>query len=281
MATGMMGWLLSAALAVGLAAGAQAQEKAMVDDVKERGVLRAGVKNDAPYMGFVDEKGQLQGFEIDLVADLAKRMGVKIEYTPVKASNRIQLLQQKRIDLIFATVSHYRGRDKVVDFSISYLYTPQTVLVRKDSGIRKLADLAGKRVAADAASGTLKELPARQPGVTVQAFQSWPDCFFALQQGTVDGVATDNILLAGLRAAAPKPDDYVLLGKEGFYSGGHYGVVLRENDSKSRDAINFLLQDQWTDGTWKRAFEKWLGAESPLKLTLADFDDFAMEVWHE
>lgn len=263
------------------AVDARAQDKAMIDEVKERGVLRAGVKNDAPYMGVVDDKGQLGGFEIDLVNDLAKRLGVKIEYTPVKASNRVQLIQQKRIDLVFATVSHYRGRDRVVDFSISYLYTPQTLLVRKDSGIKSVADLVGKRIAADAGSGTVKELPAKQPGVTVQTFQNWPDCFLALQQGTVDGVATDNILLAGLRAAAPKPDDYVLLGKPGFYSGGYYGVVLRENDSKSRDAINYLLQDQWLDGTWKRAFDKWLGEGSVLKLTLADFNDFEMEVWHE
>src|SRR5690606_20235026 len=131
-------------------------------------------------------------------------------YEPVKASNRVQLLQQGRIDIIFATVSHYRNRDKVVDFSIPYLLTPQTLLVRKDSGIKSLADLAGKRVGVDAGSGALKKLPIVQPKATMQTFQSWPDCFFALQQGTVDAVATDNILLAGLRAAAPNPDDYML-----------------------------------------------------------------------
>ena len=97
----------------------------------------------------------------------------------------------------------------------------------------------------------------------------------------MDAVATDNILLAGLRAAAPNPDDYVLLGKPGIYSAGYYAVALRENDSKSRDAINFLLQDQWKDGTWMRLFEKWLGKESKLKLSLADFTDFEMEVWDD
>lgn len=270
------------AIAVGFATlPAGAEQKAMIDAVKERGVLRAGVKNDAPHLGFIDEKGNYSGFEIDLVNDLARRLGVKVEYEPVKASNRVQLLQQGRIDIIFATVSHYRNRDKVVDFSIPYLLTPQTLLVRKDSGIKSLADLAGKRVGVDAGSGALKKLPIVQPKATMQTFQSWPDCFFALQQGTVDAVATDNILLAGLRAAAPNPDDYMLLGKPGIYSAGYYAVALRENDSKSRDTINFLLQDQWKDGTWQRAFDKWLGKESKLKLSLADFADFEMEVWDE
>jgi len=260
---------------------AGAQDKPMIEEVRTRGVLHAGVKNDAPYMGFVDDKGNLAGFEIDLIVDIARRLGVKIEFEPVKASNRVQLLQQKKIDLLIATVSHYRSRDKVVDFSIPYLYTPQTLLVKKTSGINSMADLAGKRVGVDAGAGAVKKVPEAQPKAVIQTFQGWPEAFFALERGTVDAVATDNILLAGLRVEAPKPDDYVLLTKGGFYSGGYYAIALRENDSKSRDEINFLLQDQWKDGTWQKAYHKWLGKDSKLKMTLADFDDFKMPVWDE
>ena len=276
--------VLGLAFLPGFATSSAAQcgcTKTMIDEVKERGVLRVGVKNDAPYLGFVDEKGQLVGMEIDLVQDIGRRLGVKVELEPVKASNRIQLLQQNRIDMIFATVSHYRSRDRVVDFTVPYLYTPQTLLVRKGSGIRSAADLAGKRVGVDLASAALKRLPAIQPKVTMQTFQNWPEAFFALERGLVDAVATDNILLAGLRAVAPDPNAYEVLGKEGFYSGAYYAAVVRENDSKSRDTINFLLQDQWKDGTWQKAFDKWLGKDSPLKMTLADFGNFEIPQWEE
>ena len=281
-------YILSAVLGIAVAAGfvssASAQcgcGSSMIDRVKERGVLRVGVKNDAPYLGFVDEKGELAGFEIDLVKDIARRLEVNVEFEPVKASNRVQLLQQGRIDLIFATVSHYRGRDKVVDFTLPYLYTPQTLLVKKDSGIKSVADLKGKIVGLDAGSGAVKKIPLVQPKAKIQTFQSWPEAFFALERGTVDAIATDNILLAGLRAATPDPSQYELLGKSGFYSGGYYAAVVCENDSKSRDTINFLLQDQWKDGTWQRAFDKWLGKESKLQLTLADFGDFSIPVWDD
>ena len=278
MKTSMLATLCGVLFAA-VASTATAADKSMIDEVKERGVLRAGVKNDAPHLGFVDEKGQYAGFEIDLLNDLARRLGVKVEYTPVKASNRVQLLQQKRIDIIFATVSHYRARDQVVDFTVSYLYTPQTLLVKKDSGIKSVADLAGKRVGVDAGSGAVKKLPQAQPKATMQTFQGWPEAFFALERGTVDAVATDNILLAGLKAGSPDPGKYVLVGRDGIYSGGYYAVALQENDSKSRDTLNFLLQDQWVDGTWQKAFDKWLGKDSKLKMTLEDFDNFKIEVW--
>lgn len=269
------------ALVAGQSAPASAQSKPMIEEVKERGVLRVGVKNDAPYLGFVDDKGELAGFEIDLVKDWAKRLNVKIEFEPVKASNRVQLLQQGRIDVVVATVSHYRSRDRVVDFALPYLYTPQTLLVKKGSGIKSMADMAGKRFGLDAGSGAVKNVPRVQPKAIIQTFQNWPEAFFALERGTVDAVATDNLLLAGLRSASPDPSAYELLGKEAFYGGAYYAPVVRENDSKSRDAINFLLQDQWKDGTWQAIFDKWLGKDSPLKMTLADFNDFAVMMWDE
>lgn len=271
--------VIAGALLLGAPVAAWAQGKSMIDEVKERGVLRAGIKNDVPFIGFVDEKGNNVGFEIDLVTDLARRLGVKIEYIPTAVSTRIQLLQQKRIDLIFATVTHYRSRNEVVDFSIDYLFTPDTLLVKKDSGIKSVADLAGKRAGTTQGTSLAKILPKIVPTATVQAFPAWPEAFFALQSGVIDAIATNNVILQSLRMSSPKPDDYILLGKEGIYAGGYYGIVLRQNDSKSRNTINFLLQDQWQDGTWQRAFDKWFGKDSSLKMTLDDFGGYQMRIW--
>ena len=257
-----------------------AAEKTMIEKVKERGVLRAGIKDSVPFLGFMDEKGKNAGFEIDLVTDLAKRLGVKVEFTPTQASTRVQLLQQGRIDLVMATMTHYRKRDEVLDFSIAYLYAPQTMLVKCDSGIKGLADAAGKRIGTSLGAGTVKNFPNAQPKAIIQTFQGWPESFFALERGIVDAVATDNVILASLRAGSPNPEKYCLVGKKGVFGGGYYAVGLLEGDSDSRDTINFLLQDQWLDGTWQKTFDKWLGKDSKLNMTAADFANFEMRIWN-
>jgi polar amino acid transport system substrate-binding protein len=262
------------------ASAAECPKKPMIQEVKERGVLRVGVRNKVPYLGFVDEKGNNAGFEIDLAREIAKRLGVKVEFTAVTSSTRIPLLEQGRIDMIIATLSHYRKRDEVIDFSIAYFYSPQTLLVKKGSGIQSVADMAGKRLGASLGSGTVKNFPKVQPKATVQTFQGWSEAFLALRQGLVDAIGTDVVILASLRAGAPDMDNYVLLGKAGTYGGGYYGIGLRENDSKSRDAINFVLQDIWKDGTWQQLFDKWLGKDSKLKMTMGDIGNFEMRYWN-
>jgi polar amino acid transport system substrate-binding protein len=167
----------------------------------------------------------------------------------------------------------------VVDFSIDYFYSPQTLLVKANSGLRKVADLAGKRVGAVIGAGSVKYFKEAQPKATIQTFEGQGESFLALEQGLVDALATDAVILAGLRAGARNPLDFVLLGKEGTYGGGPYGLGVRENDSKWRDTINFTLQDLWLAGTWDKLFNKWVGPNTKLQLT-KELLGFEMEVWH-
>jgi polar amino acid transport system substrate-binding protein len=274
-----LAWMLAAMLLTTFGQPAAAQLKSVYDEVKQRGVLRAGVTTEVPFFGFIDEKGEHVGFDAEIAAGIAQKLGVKLEIVPVTSATRIPMLQQGRIDLIAATLSHYRSRDDVIDFSIGYFYTPQTLLVKKGSGIRSVADMAGKRMGATIGSGAVKIFKEVQPKATIQTFEGYAETFLALQQGTVDCIATDATILASLRASAPNPDDFeVLFTKEAVYGGGEYGIGVRENDSKWRDRVNYALQDLWLDGSWDRMFDKWIGRESKLKLTKEQLG-FTMTVW--
>lgn len=272
------GWILGRAPGEGvegvvLGAGASAST---LGHVKERGVLRAGVRKDLRGFGSVDEKGQIVGFDIDLAREIAGRLKVRLEVLPVTPATRVPLLLQNRVDLVAATMTHYRKRDEVVDFSIGYFFSAQKLLVRRTSGIRTIADMAGRRAGTAIGAEVVAHFLRAQPRATVQTFEGYPEAFLAMERGLVDAVVGDIVILAGLRAGVENPHDYVLTAD--FPGGGAFAVGVRENDSKWRDAINVTLQDIWTDGTWDRLFDRWLGPRTSFGLRKEDIG-FTMTVW--
>ncbi len=103
------------AAAIGLLAGAasaQAQAPDTLAQIKQRGTIIVGVKNDYKPWGFLNPSGQIVGMEIDLVDDIAKKLGVKAELLPVTAANRMEFLAQGRIDLVIATMGDTPGAAK-------------------------------------------------------------------------------------------------------------------------------------------------------------------------
>ncbi|HEY3460940.1 MAG TPA: transporter substrate-binding domain-containing protein, partial [Casimicrobiaceae bacterium] len=98
------GWfrIVASLLLLG-ALGITAARADELQDIKKKGVLVVGSKADYRPFGYLDPSGKIIGFEPDLAADVAKRLGVKLELVPVVASNRIQFLQQGKIDMMIAT----------------------------------------------------------------------------------------------------------------------------------------------------------------------------------
>lgn len=249
-----------------------------LDTVKARGKLIAGVKKDTPNFGMVNEKGEIVGFDVDIAKAVAKQLGVGIELVPVTSATRTAMLEQGRVDLLAATMTHYQSRDGAVDFSVGYFYSPQTLLVRADSGIKTMADMAGKRAGSAIGAGAVENMKKAQPKISVQTFEGYPAAFQALQQGLIDAVGTDVIILAGLRAKAKNPNDFAILPGATF-GGGEYALALRENDSKWRDAVNHALIHIWKDGTWRKIYEKWIGPKSALKIKFEE-SGFKMYTWN-
>src|SRR6185437_15883146 len=86
----------------------------VLDDVKQKGVLVVGVKADYKPFGFREPSGAIVGLEPDLAADVAKKLGVKLELVPVVSANRMEFLNQGKIDMMIATMSDKPDRRKVV-----------------------------------------------------------------------------------------------------------------------------------------------------------------------
>ena len=202
--------------------------------VKKRGEMIAGVKFDFPPMGFINKKtGKPDGFDVDLVKEIARKLGVKVKFVQALSKTRIPLLVNGNVDLIAATMTHKRSRDQVIDFSIHYLITGQRPITRKETGLKNVSQLAGRRVAAVQGGNAGPNLLKVQPKATIVPFQEHTENLLALKQKKVDAIVTDDILIQWWAKNNP---DLMVVGER--YTIEPYGMGVRENDSDWRDFIN-------------------------------------------
>lgn len=178
-----------------------------VSDIQGRGTLVVGVKADYRPFGYLDTSGTIVGFGPDLAADIAKQLGVKLQMVPVVASNRVQYLQQGRIDLILATLTDTPERDKLMEMVQPHYYgAGVNILASKSAGFKNWDQLRGKKVCLIQGTFTNKDLQAKY-GVQGLAFPGTAEAYTALRNGSCAAFAYDDTAIQG-ELLKPQWKDY-------------------------------------------------------------------------
>jgi ABC-type amino acid transport substrate-binding protein len=251
---------LIAAAAMATVSAAQAQENT-ITKIKARGKLIAGVKFDTPPFGFLDDKNQPVGFDIDLVRKIAEDIGVPVELVSVTSPTRIPMLVSGNVDLSAASMTHTRERDKTIDFSITYYTGGQSLLVPKSSSITGVKDLDGKQVSVQQGTTLEKNIAAAAPKAHIVAFKDYNSAWLALGQGRVDALTGSLNILQGFAKDNP---NVKIVGE--LFSVEPFGIGIRQGDSALRDEINFTLQDLWTSGAYAELYRKWFHADPTVPI---------------
>ena len=261
----MIARLLAAVMAglLATAVGASAQTGTLAK-IKERGKLLAGVKLDTPPFGSLADKNEPAGFDIDMVRKIAARIGVPVELVKVTSATRIPLLVSGNVDLVAASMTHTRERDKTIDFSITYYTGGQSLMVPKDSPVTGVKDLGGKQVAVQQGTTLEKNIAAVAPGAKVIAFRDYNAAWLALAQGRADAFTGSLNVLQGFLKDNP---NFKIVGE--LFSVEPFGVGVRQGDSDLRDEINFAIQDLWKSGEYATLYRKYFHADPTI----------AIEVW--
>ncbi|MFZ2755893.1 MAG: transporter substrate-binding domain-containing protein [Atopobiaceae bacterium] len=262
---GLAGWSCLAALGVAALpgcssgqagdSGARITSDPGVASIRGRGILKAGVKTDLPGYGYQNPAtGEFEGLEVDLCyhiagsvfgcsADDAKSRGL-VDFEGVTAKTRGPFLDNGQVDVVCATFTITEERKKSWNFSEPYRIDSIGILVERDSGMERMADLDGRIIGVAQGANTKAQLEkmlaqqAPEAHVTYQKFPDYPTIAASLSSGTIDAFSVDRSILG-----AYTDDSTCLLDPSVVFGEQKYGITTNKYATELAGLCNQLVLD--------------------------------------
>jgi polar amino acid transport system substrate-binding protein len=244
--------LAGAALPLLIAAPAAADK---LDDIKARGKLLIGVTETSPPFSFRDEGKAIVGYDVDLADRVARSLGVPGEKVLLINAERIAALQQDRVDLIAVGMTRSNGRARDIDFSYAYLDSPHMILVRKDGGIGRVTQFAGRKLALVRSASVDADLLAAVPTMQIVLFDTYDAAFAALADKRADGFLADKMLVLWYAQKSGRAGEFTLIGD--YELPRTAGFALKKNEPRFLDFVNRTLLNLEATGEAAKIFEAW------------------------
>ncbi|NEN90906.1 MAG: amino acid ABC transporter substrate-binding protein [Okeania sp. SIO3H1] len=244
---------------------AETMEKTVLEEIQKTGVLKAGFRSDAaPFSYIGSETNQLEGYSVELVKLIHQRLeqelgkSIKLEWQEVSLENRFKLIQDGKLDIVCAATTINNTREEIVDFSIPFFTTGIQFLVRKTDVERfdPMRGTTGKvSIGFLAGSTTDEEFRPIYPNANWQSVSNRAEGISQLDDGKIDAVASDGILLLGeIRQQNKNISEFELIPKIPF-TFENYGCILplqnpgwdKFVDSTIASDENTKLLHQWFD----------------------------------
>lgn len=229
-----------------------------LDRVKKAGKLVIGIDDTFPPMEFRNDKNELIGFEVELDQEIAKRLGVKVEWQPTEWSTITGALQAKKFDMILSAMTVTSERSQVVAFGEPYFHASQVVAVRQGTNINTAADLKGKVVASQlgssSAESATKLLNAKMEDLKL--YNSFTEAFTDLSNKRIDAIVVDE--LTARYYLTQKPGAFSILNDK--LDPEPTAAAFRKEDQQLRQEIDKTIADIKKDGTWEKLSMKWFNS---------------------
>lgn len=242
--------IAAAALALGLAATAAAPALAAE-------ALRVGAYPANPPWEFKNEQSTFEGFEVDLVTDVARRLGRDLEISDMGFQALFAATSSGRIDIAISTISITDERLQSQSFTQGYYDADLGLVTAENGGVTGLADMKGKVVGTLAASTGEAWIKANMDKVGFAEVKTYPDqngLLLDVLAGRVAGGINDEL---GFQTQAGKMKGLTVV--ETIPTGDRYGLMMAKG-SALLEPVNDAITAMKTDGTLTKIYEKWLGA---------------------
>ncbi|PHM37983.1 amino acid ABC transporter, periplasmic amino acid-binding protein PEB1 [Xenorhabdus mauleonii] len=241
---------------------------------KDNGVIVVGHRESSVPFSYYDNQQNVVGYSQDysnLIVDAVKKKldmpNLQVKLIPITSQNRIPLLQNGTFDFECGSTTNNLERQKQAAFSNTIFSVGTRLLTNKDSGIKGFDDLAGKNVVVT--SGTTSEVllnklnDEKNMKMRIISAKDHGDSFRTLESGRAVAFMMDDALLAGERAKAKKPDQWIIVGKP--QSQEAYGCMLRKDDPQFKKLIDDTIVKVQTSGEAEKMFDRWFKEPIPPK----------------
>jgi glutamate/aspartate transport system substrate-binding protein len=262
--------LMVAALCA-FASGAHAQETGTLKKIKDTGVIALGHRESSIPFSYYDQNQQVVGysreFQMKVVDAVKKKLNLpnlQVKNIPVTSQNRIPLVQNGTVDIECGSTTNNTERQQQAAFSDTIFVIGTRLMTKKDSGVKDFADLKGKTVVTTA--GTTSERLLRkmnnekQLGMNIISAKDHGDSFNTLESGRAVAFMMDDALLAGERAKAKQPGEWVIVGTP--QSEEAYGCMMRKGDADFKKVVDDAISQVEKSGEAAKIYAKWF--ENPI-----------------
>jgi polar amino acid transport system substrate-binding protein len=226
-----------------------------MQEIQKRGALRVGVDQNTLGFGYRTTDGNIEGFDIDLLREVARSIfGSKfaIQLRAVTSAQRVPAITNNEVDIVASVMSITCPRWQQVDFSTEYYAASQRVLVRADSPLRRVTDLNGRKVCATRGSTSIDQIHKFAPRARLYPVDLRTECLVALQEGLADAISTDDTILYGLAFQDPN----VRLLRGDLHQPERYGMAINQSHPDFVRFVNAVLEAIRADGRWTEFHHK-------------------------
>lgn len=247
----------------GLTADIPQAQANTLDEIVQQKVLRVAIDLNAPPYGMKDDTLKAVGSDVETAQLIADNLGVKLELVPTTQANRIPFLLTNKADVVISSLSMTDQRKKVIDFTIPYAAIQSVIAAPKDSGIEKMADLAGKTVVTARGTTNDNNVTKMAPaGTNIVRFENDATAITAITSGQASIFSTAPSIVAALN----KKDPSKALDIKIVMATAMMGFGVTKDNKALEDKLNALIRQDLKSGELNRIFKKYHGTDLPKEV---------------
>jgi ABC-type amino acid transport substrate-binding protein len=259
---------------VGSVAQAQTPENDVLKRIRETGMMTIAHREASVPFSYLDAQKQPVGYSLELCQKVAEAVRrelklptLKINYLMVTPANRMPAIMEGKADIECGSTTNTTARRKDVDFTVPHFFAGARMVVKTASGIKNWDDLRGKAVVTTKGTTNAKTLKDKdnERVLKLQLLEGKDhgESFAMVQSGKAVAFVLDDVLLFGLRAGAPSPTDFAVVGD--LLTVEPYAMILPKNNPEYKKIVDREMTRIIVDNEIQALYRKWFQLPVPTK----------------